>query len=136
MIIQNFFVTAPSGAVAPSRSRFVKLTVTALLSLCSAISGYAETQPKDGKKPNEISHAYLGTWVTADGRVRHHLLPNGRYDEARGSRESAYRGRYFVEGNHIEYIDDTGSTADGDFVDGVLYHGGMVLKRAAKSKTD
>jgi hypothetical protein len=34
-----------------------------------------------------------------------------------------------VSANHIEYWDDTGFTADGDFVDGVLYHAGMVLYR-------
>ncbi len=74
-------------------------------------------------------HPYVGMWETADGRIRHQLLPNGRYDEARGSRESAYQGRYAVSGNHIEYWDDTGFTADGDFVDGVLHHAGMVLYR-------
>ena len=76
-----------------------------------------------------FSHPYVGMWVTADGRIRHHLLPNGRYDEARGSRESAYQGRYEVSGNHIEYWDDTGFTADGDFVDDILHHAGMVLYR-------
>lgn len=75
------------------------------------------------------SHAYFGMWVTADGYVRHNLLPNGRYDEARGSRESAYQGRYEIRGNHIDYWDDTGFTADGNFVDGVLHHGGMILYR-------
>ena len=40
-------------------------------------------------------------------------------DEARGRRESAYRGRYTVTGTHIDYVDDTGFTADGTFVDGV-----------------
>ncbi|MBB2673995.1 UNVERIFIED_ORG: hypothetical protein GGE44_003566 [Rhizobium esperanzae] len=75
-------------------------------------------------------HPYVGMWVTDDGRVRHQLLPNGRYDEARGKRESAYRGRYEVTGSHIEYWDDTGFTADGDFVDdNTLHHGGMVLRR-------
>jgi hypothetical protein len=64
-----------------------------------------------------LSHPYVGMWETADGRIRHQLLPNGRYDEARGSRESAYQGRYEVSGNHVEYWDDTGFTADGDFVD-------------------
>lgn len=73
------------------------------------------------------SHPYVGMWVTADGYIRHELLPNGRYDEARGDRKSAYQGSYTIEGNHIEYVDDTGFTADGDFVDGVLYHAGMVL---------
>lgn len=75
------------------------------------------------------SHPYVGMWVTADGHIRHELLPNGRYDEARGSRESAYRGRYEVRGNHIDYWDDTGFTADGDFIDGVLHHAGMILYR-------
>ncbi|WP_082505398.1 Atu4866 domain-containing protein [Aureimonas sp. Leaf324] len=76
------------------------------------------------------SHPYVGLWVTDDGHVRHELLPNGRYDEARGTRESDYRGRYEVSGTHIEYWDDTGFTADGDFVDAdTLQHGGMVLRR-------
>jgi hypothetical protein len=79
------------------------------------------------------THPYLGMWVIDDGLVRHELLPDGRYDEARGRRESAYRGRYEVTGNHIEYWDDTGFTADGDFVDAdTLHHGGMVLRRRAQ----
>ncbi|GLQ09135.1 hypothetical protein GCM10007913_10670 [Devosia yakushimensis] len=74
-------------------------------------------------------HPYAGMWVTQDGHIRHELLPNGRYVEARGTRERAYEGRYEVSGDHIEYWDDTGFTADGDFVDGVLYHAGMILYR-------
>ncbi len=82
-------------------------------------------------KGNEIvpTHNFAGMWVTADGRVRHELLPNGRYDEALGDRKSAYQGRYEIRGNHIDYWDDTGFTADGDFIDGVLHHGGMILRR-------
>jgi hypothetical protein len=78
---------------------------------------------------NELStsHPYVGMWVTVDGYIRHELLSNGRYDEARGDRKSAYQGRYIIEGDHIEYVDDTGFTADGDFIDGVLYHAGMIL---------
>lgn len=75
------------------------------------------------------NHPYAGMWVTADGNIRHNLLPNGRYDEARGKREGAYQGRYEVRGNHIDYWDDTGFTADGTFIDGVLHHGGMILYR-------
>lgn len=74
-------------------------------------------------------HPYVGMWVTEDGYIRHELLPNNRYDEARGERESAYQGRYRVTGNYIEYWDDTGFTADGEFIDDVLYHAGMVLRR-------
>lgn len=75
-------------------------------------------------------HPYVGMWVTDDGRIRHELLPNGRYDEARGTRESAYQGRYEVKGNQIDYWDDTGFTADGVFVDeNTLHHGGMIFRR-------
>lgn len=77
-------------------------------------------------------HSYAGMWVTADGHVRHNLLPDGRYDEARGSCESAYRGRYQVRGDEIFYWDDTGFTADGKFIDGVLHHGGMILYRRSR----
>lgn len=81
-------------------------------------------------------HPYVGTWVTKDGYIRHELLANNRYDEARGERESAYQGRYQVTGNRIEYWDDTGFTADGEFIDDVLYHAGMVLYRQQNMSTD
>ncbi|GGY92699.1 Atu4866 domain-containing protein [Pseudoduganella plicata] len=81
------------------------------------------------EKKTQAAHSYVGMWVTADGFIRHELRADGRYDEARGKRHSAYRGRYWLEGDHIEYQDDTGFTADGDFRDGVLYHAGMVLYR-------
>ena len=71
----------------------------------------------------------VGVWATADGHIRQELLPDGRYDEARGERASAYTGRYTVTGSHLDYVDDTGFTADGDFIDGVLHHAGMVLRR-------
>jgi hypothetical protein len=76
-----------------------------------------------------MSHAYVGLWVTSDGHIRHELLPNGRYVEARGARERAYQGRYEITGDHIDYWDDTGFTADGEFIDGVLHHAGMILHR-------
>jgi hypothetical protein len=79
----------------------------------------------------EETKYYIGMWVTADGYIRHELLPNNRYDEARGGRKSAYRGNYQISGNHIDYQDDTGFMADGDFIDGVLHHAGMVLYKEA-----
>lgn len=75
------------------------------------------------------NHPYVGLWVTEDGHIRHELLATGRYVEARGTRERAYEGRYDVTGTHIEYWDDTGFTADGDFIDDVLHHAGMILYR-------
>ncbi|GGA36989.1 Atu4866 domain-containing protein [Paenibacillus physcomitrellae] len=78
---------------------------------------------------SESNHPYVGMWVTADGYIRQELLPNGRYDEARGNRKSAYTGSYTVTDNHIDYVDDTGFTADGEFRNGILYHAGMILYR-------
>ncbi|MCG8969086.1 Atu4866 domain-containing protein [Streptomyces sp. CL12-4] len=75
----------------------------------------------------------VGMWVTADGHIRQELLPDGRYDEARGERRSAYTGRYTVTGSHLDYVDDTGFTATGDIRDGVLYHEHLVLYREQKS---
>jgi hypothetical protein len=76
------------------------------------------------------THSYVGMWVTGDGHIRQELLPDGRYDEARGSRKSAYTGRYSISGTRIDYVDDTGFTADGEFVDAnTLHHGGYVFHR-------
>ncbi|MDW5315077.1 Atu4866 domain-containing protein [Rhizobium sp. PL01] len=99
--------------------------LTTSLSLALAGAAFAE----DGMNTKGEAHSYLGLWVTKDSHIRHELLANGRYDEARGARESAYRGRYVVAGDHIDYWDDTGFTADGNFIDGVLHHGGMILYR-------
>ena len=90
---------------------------------------HADMTAPSNTQSAQQTHPFVGMWVTADGHVRHELLPNGRYDEARGTRESAYQGRYEVRGNQIDYWDDTGFTADGEFRDGALYHGGMVFHR-------
>jgi len=78
-------------------------------------------------KTIEETKDYIGMWITKDGLIRHELLANNRYDEARGNRKSAYQGNYKITKNHIDYKDDTGFTADGEFKDGILYHGGMIL---------
>lgn len=75
----------------------------------------------------EETKEYIGVWVTEDKHIRHELKANNRYDEARGKRKSAYKGSYKVSGNHIDYQDDTGFSADGEFKDGILYHAGMIL---------
>lgn len=97
--------------------------------MLAAITVAALSLPAHSEQQMTPSHPYIGMWITADGHIRQELLPNGRYDEARGTRQSAYQGRYEVRGNHIDYWDDTGFTADGEFVDDVLYHGGMVFYR-------
>jgi hypothetical protein len=83
----------------------------------------------DQRHANQAPHNFAGMWITADGNIRHQLLPGGRYDEARGNRESAFRGRYVITGNFIDYVDDTGFIADGEFKGDVLYHYGMVMHR-------
>ena len=108
--------------MSPQRSMHgltVLSSIVAAATLVCSNSGRAEVQ----------THPYVGMWVTKDGHIRHQLLPNGRYDEARGKVRSAYQGRYKVNGDHIDYVDDTGFSADGDFRDGILYHAGMVLYR-------
>lgn len=79
--------------------------------------------------------SYTGMWITADGHIRQELLPSGRYDEARGSRKSAYTGRYEIKGSHIRYWDDTGFTATGDFSgNDTLYHGGYIFYRESSNR--
>lgn len=122
-----------------ARRKAARAAALAIL-VAGSTAAFAETMPPgpaNGASPispakgsDVASHPYVGMWVTADGRVRHELLPNGRYDETRGTRQSAYQGRYEVKGDHIDYWDDTGFTADGRFVDlDTLHHGGMVLRR-------
>lgn len=49
------------------------------------------------------AHSDLGMRVTGNGRIRQALLPNGRYGEVRGTRQSADQGRYEITGTPIEY---------------------------------
>jgi putative ligand-binding protein with streptavidin-like fold len=119
--------------------RPVTISVLILGSLCvigpsmAVASGEASTGGKRAQQSMEkemTQHSYVGMWVTDGGHIRHELLPNGRYDEARGTRKSAYQGRYEIKGNQIDYWDDTGFTADGKFVDkDTLHHGGMIFRR-------
>lgn len=84
-----------------------------------------ESRPARGSEAMDVT----GMWVTADGHIRQELRADGRYDEARGTRRSAYTGSYTVTGAHLDYVDDTGFTATGDIRDGVLFHEHLVLYR-------
>jgi hypothetical protein len=117
-----------------TRPDFIPAALVALAALAHDAAAQATgpaAAPRTSHQDTAVKnpHPYVGMWVTADGHVRHELLPNGRYDEARGRKKHAYQGSYTVTGNHIDYVDDTGFTADGEFVDGVLHHAGMVLHR-------
>ncbi|CAM5614221.1 Atu4866 domain-containing protein [Streptomyces hirsutus] len=74
-------------------------------------------------------HPYVGLWVDENDFIRQELLPDGRYDEARGDRPSAYQGRYWIDGNRIDYLDDLGFWAFGEFRDGTLHHAGYRFTR-------
>ena len=73
------------------------------------------------------NHDYTGLWITPDSEVRQLLLPNGRYIEVHGHLDVAYQGNYWIDGDLIEYRDDTGYEECGKFVDGVLHNSGMVM---------
>lgn len=113
-------------------NRLPLLALALLAGSCFFPTDKAHAQMPQNAKLSQTpqSHPYVGMWVTPDRHIRHELLPNGRYDEARGTRQSAYQGRYEVTGSEIFYWDDTGFTADGVFVDeDTLHHGGMVFHR-------
>jgi hypothetical protein len=117
---------------AGASSLFTGLVAAIILAMTAAASlSLADTpKPQPHGAETMAEHKYIGIWVTPDGHIRQELLPNGRYDEARGSRNSAYQGRYEIRGNHIDYWDDTGFTADGTFMsDDELHHGGMIFRR-------
>ncbi|MBU7597962.1 Atu4866 domain-containing protein [Streptomyces sp. P38-E01] len=80
--------------------------------------------------PHDDDHTYLGTWATDDRFLRQRLRPDGRYDEARGDRESAYTGRYWINGTRIDYLDDLGFWAYGEFDGEALDHAGYRLTRS------
>jgi hypothetical protein len=103
--------------------------VTLGLLLAAGVLAACRTAPSGATPDPAESHPYLGMWVTADNHIRQELLAGGRYDEARGTRASAYTGRYEVSGTHIDYWDDSGFTADGRFDGDVLHHGGYLFYR-------
>ena len=72
---------------------------------------------------------YLGMWIDETDFLHQELTADGRYDETRGGRRNAFQGRFWIEGDRIDYLDDLGFWAFGEFRDGVLFHAGYVLRR-------
>lgn len=121
----------PEGAV-PARGGHLDLLVTE--GRVRLWNGQPVQDPgsarDDVKEPDhDPDHPYTGLWVDENGFVRQELLPHGRYDEARGERESAYAGRYWVNGSRIDYLDDLGFWAFGEFDGDVLHHAGYRFTR-------
>lgn len=72
---------------------------------------------------------YVGMWIDEHDFLHQELTADGRYDETRGGRSHAFQGAYWIDGDRIDYLDDLGFWAFGEFIDGVLHHGPYVLRR-------
>ncbi|MER6910385.1 Atu4866 domain-containing protein [Streptomyces sp. NPDC000594] len=127
---------APPGAFPAQGARLDLLFIGGRVRLRNGRTpdGTAPGAPSDATDPPAPSHTtdhpYTGLWVDENDFVRQELLPDGRYDEARGERRSAYRGRYWIDGSRITYLDDLGFWAFGTFRDSVLRHAGYRFTRA------
>jgi hypothetical protein len=74
-----------------STSVAIALATAAIDGISPAANSTREAQMTNATSQNQ-NHPYLGMWVTGDGHVRQELLPNGRYDEARGNRKVPIKG--------------------------------------------
>ncbi|QCI66181.1 Atu4866 domain-containing protein [Phreatobacter stygius] len=114
-------------------TRFNSMFAASVASLMSAGPelAIAETVPAPAatRSAAPTGQTVVGMWVTANGFIRLELLADGRYDEARGQRRSAYRGRYEVRGPQLHFVDDSGFTASGIISNGVLSVGGDEFRR-------
>jgi hypothetical protein len=91
--------------------------------------GTGSAEPVAAGLESDTDHRYAGMWIDDTGFLHQELLPDGRYDETRDGRPHAYEGRYWITGDRIEYLDDLGFWAYGEFRDGVLHHAGYRLTR-------
>ncbi len=108
--------------------RHVLHAMTALAGSAVA-AGSAITTANAQQESPMADQRFVGMWVTADGHIRLELQSGGRYDEARGTRKSAYTGRYSVRGDVLHFVDDSGFTATGRVVDGTLTVGPDTFRR-------
>ncbi|MFE3138516.1 Atu4866 domain-containing protein [Streptomyces scopuliridis] len=70
----------------------------------------------------------VGVWIDKNDFLHQELTADGRYDETRGGRRHAYQGRYWIDGDRIDYLDDLGFWAYGEFLGDELHHAGYVMK--------
>ena len=80
--------------------------------------------------PPAVPEHLLGTWIDEKDFVHQHLSADGRYDETRGGRKHAFQGAFWIDGNRVDYRDDLGFWAFGEFADGLLHHAGYTFHRA------
>ncbi|MFE1198136.1 Atu4866 domain-containing protein [Streptomyces olivaceoviridis] len=73
-------------------------------------------------------HPRIGVWIDREDFLHQELTMDGRYDETRGGRPHAYQGQFWIDGNRIDYLDDLGFWAFGEFHGDELHHAGYVMK--------
>lgn len=71
----------------------------------------------------------VGVWIDTSDFLHQELSADGRYDETRGGQPHAYRGRYWIDGDRIDYLDDLGFWAFGQFEGDTLHHAGYTMRR-------
>ncbi|PNV31192.1 amidohydrolase [Streptomyces sp. DH-12] len=79
--------------------------------------------------PDLTGSPRLGVWIDRNDFLHQELTADGRYDETRGGRPHAYQGRFWIDGDRIDYLDDLGFWAYGEFRGDELHHAGYVMKR-------
>ncbi|MFI1865325.1 Atu4866 domain-containing protein [Streptomyces jumonjinensis] len=70
----------------------------------------------------------MGVWIDRNDFLHQELTADGRYDETRGGLPHAYQGRYWIDCDRIDYLDDLGFWAYGEFRGDELHHAGYVMK--------
>ncbi len=70
----------------------------------------------------------LGPWTDRRRAMTQYLTQDGRYTETRNGRRHAYTGHFWLNGDRITYLDDTGFWAFGQYHRGVLHHAGYILR--------
>ncbi|TDB97166.1 amidohydrolase [Micromonospora fluostatini] len=90
--------------------------------------GSAATGTDDGGM-GRVDPDRVGVWIDTSDFLHQELTADGRYDETRGGRPHAYQGRYWITGDRIEYLDDLGFWAFGQFEGDTLHHAGYTMRR-------
>ncbi|MEV7394242.1 Atu4866 domain-containing protein [Streptomyces sp. NPDC091215] len=70
----------------------------------------------------------VGVWIDRNDFLHQELTADGRYNETRGGRPHACQGRYWIDGDRIDYLDDLSFWAYGEFEGNELHHAGHVMK--------
>lgn len=77
----------------------------------------------------------VGVWMDENDFLHQELTAGGRYDETRGGRPHAYEGNYWIDGDRIDYLDDLGFWAFGEFRGDELHHAGYAMRLGARSRS-